>query len=635
MLLAADADADGTGGITRVAGTVTASIASFQAAEGIGSSGAILTAVNGLTARNSSSGAIRIEETDNVTFVTEVRNDAAAAVLHIIAGGSIDTATAVTSTDAGPLFLDARGASADTIIGSAGVHSSGGQIQIRADRNIDLNGDIQAAGGNIVLAADADTDNTGAITRSAGTLVSNAAILNAAEGIGSAAAIVTDISTLTATNTFSGRIQVTQNIAGGNLEIDVVSNLSRDVSVKALNGSLTDANGAATNLFAANAILSAIDGSIGGISGDVFKGSFDPLELQLTGNLTASAPAGTIAVTGSFGGSFLITAQAASIVSSGNLNLATSTFTSPNLAIISAGLITLPDTGLLISDALRIEALDVDAATAGNDVILGSNGTRIDRILYKVDGAADETVQLWVENLPGVPSTPAQVDIRTNSNVQLVLHGDTQFTDLDCDLSSLNTSNQTATIQADSAEITQGAATGTIPTTQTNDLISSQKVLFTGSGSVSLQHLQNNVQVIAADFDGPLAYRDSDGLTVGTISAVSGITTSNDNLQLTVDAGDLAIVNQVNLGTGSASLAANSGNISLAAVVAVGSLNAAATGEITDVAGGAVSSSNLAQFQATTIALDNAAAHNFGQLRFNAAGAVQIIENSSTQLAGS
>ncbi len=64
------------------------------------------------------------------------------------------------------------------------------------------------------------------------------------------------------------------------------------------------------------------------------------------------------------------------------------------------------------------------------------------------------------------------------------------------------------------------------------------------------------------------------------------------------------------------------------------SLDLDSAGAITDAAGATMAVTNLADFNGTSITLDNAAAHTFGQLTFNSAGAVQVVEADGADIAG-
>jgi hypothetical protein len=161
-----------------------------------------------------------------------------------------------------------------------------------------------------------------------------------------------------------------------------------------LSGNLTsnfslaqNARVAGLNITAGNATLTVTNGSIGATSGDVFKGSFNPIEVTLTGNLTATAAGGAVAVSGTVGGMSNISASTGFIQTAGNLNISGLTFTVDNLALLVGGTLTIADAGFDINGDLRIEAANVETVTANGTVRLGSNfsaTSRINRLLYEV-----------------------------------------------------------------------------------------------------------------------------------------------------------------------------------------------------------------------------------------------------------
>src|SRR5213078_2993521 len=84
--------------------------------------------------------------------------------------------------------------------------------------------------------------------------------------------------------------------------------------------------------------------------------------------------------------------------------------------------------------------------------------------------------------------------------------------------------------------------------TQTaNNVITAAGLQLLGTGTVTLNDSGNNVATLAANYNGPIAYTDANALTIGTVTdgpsamTTSGITTSDDDVKLTVLAGGLTI----------------------------------------------------------------------------------------------
>src|SRR5436190_1145182 len=96
-----------------------------------------------------------------------------------------------------------------------------------------------------------------------------------------------------------------------------------------------------------------------------------------------------------------------------------------------------------------------------------------------------------------------------------------------------------------------------------------------GTGSVHLDDPGNNVATLAASTSGPISYTDASALTVGTVtdtamtpnSTTHGITTTNNDVKLTVLAGGLSVGAAADAGADDITL--GSGNLTLNVVGAV------------------------------------------------------------------
>jgi len=136
------------------------------------------------------------------------------------------------------------------------IRSQDGNLRLEATGDVaisvlDANSDGDAAIGNVVVTADFDgvlgglANGAGAISDSLVTETFNIRAadltLTAATGIGSADDLETEVARLTATNTTSGNIQITEvDLAASNgLEILAISNLLGNVVVQTLDGPLT------------------------------------------------------------------------------------------------------------------------------------------------------------------------------------------------------------------------------------------------------------------------------------------------------------------------------------------------------------------------------------------------------------
>ncbi len=137
-------------------------------------------------------------------------------------------------------------------------------------------------------------------------------------------------------------------------------------------------------------------------------------------------------------------------------------------------------------------------------------------------------------------------------------------------------------------------------------------------GTTTLNNVANNVNTIAADNGGETQYTDANGLTVGTVAvtgmSVSGITTSNDNVKLTVLVGDLAVNQAVALGAGNLFLDVT-GNVTQTAAITAGGLGLMVDGTTT---------LNNAANNVATIAIDNGGETQFTDVNGLAVGIVTV-----------
>lgn len=273
---------------------------------------------------------------------------------------------------------DAILSSTDTATLNGTLTVAAGSVVVRADGNIYVHDDVTAAV-NAEFRADFDLDGSGSIGQTAGTITAASGNFAAAEGIDGAGGrgvppgLMVSLDSLSAVNRDTGSIRIVQTAAGGNLTTGLIRNVPGPVVLHILDGSLIDGNGSDLNIEAAFADISIHGGSLGSISGDVFRGAVDTIEVNVSGTLSVNAPDGFAVVSGRMGGQVLLTAASAYLQSAGDVNLsgAAPSITN-NLAILSGGLVRLPDSGLAVTGDLRLEALSVSSQTSGNPVVLGT-----------------------------------------------------------------------------------------------------------------------------------------------------------------------------------------------------------------------------------------------------------------------
>src|SRR5437762_10815719 len=136
---------------------------------------------------------------------------------------------------------------------------------------------------------------------------------------------------------------------------------------------------------------------------------------------------------------------------------------------------------------------------------------------------------------------------------------------------SSNNNDVKLTVQAGGLFIGQSVSTGagdltlnvTGAVTQTaTGIITGTGLQVLGSGTVNLDVANNNVATIAASYSGTISYLDVNGLAVGTVTdtamspsaTTSGITSTGNDVKLTVQAGGLSIGQAVSTGAGDLTL---------------------------------------------------------------------------------
>src|SRR5947207_344133 len=136
---------------------------------------------------------------------------------------------------------------------------------------------------------------------------------------------------------------------------------------------------------------------------------------------------------------------------------------------------------------------------------------------------------------------------------------------------SSNNNDVKLTVQAGGLSIGQAVSTGagdlTLnvvgPVTQTaTGIITGTGLQLLGSGTVNLDVATNNVATIAANYSGPISYLDINTLGVGTVTdtamtpntTTSGITSTGNDVKLTLEAGGLSIGQSVSTGAGDLTL---------------------------------------------------------------------------------
>ncbi|MEY3172405.1 MAG: Hemolysin, partial [Planctomycetota bacterium] len=478
-------------------------------------------------------------------------------------GGQLDIARD-TSPGGGDAF-DATGYSLQ--------FSAAGEILLHGDI-LDSAGDDAASvtlnsGDDVTLDGQISAEDSVTITSGGGIIDGNGNLVNidapnvtlqATFGIGDSDAIETQIDTLTATNTASGQIQITELSAGGSLALNVIDNASRDVGLTVESGALTDGNDGTPdtlNITAGNLTLASTTG-IG--SGDALETQITSLAASTSGNIqvTELAAGGDLTLNAISAGSGLVDLRAlggaltdgngaTENISAGSIRLDADTGIGAADEIETAG------TGLLLTAQTRTGNLQiVNTGELIVDTVGGLAGVQI------TSNAAASNLSLRARSPLTINS-----DVINNSggNIILTAGGSAATDDLTISADVIATGGSGAILLSAGSDVIQ--TTGTISAA--------------GAGAITLT-------AGVGTLDGVI--RQEDGVRLQSVSGMIDLMADEDirlsNLQtghsgansVTVTSSAGAIIDN---GETDVDIIANSGTVTLNAAVGIGHGNALET----------------------------------------------------------
>ncbi len=312
------------------------------------------------------------------------------------------------------------------------------------------------------------------------------------------------------TTTGAGDI-VVHGVLAGPLFGDVILNAQ---------GNIIDGDAADDLDISGNDVTLTAGGNIGGLSGDVFKGVFNSIEVNVTGNLVASATAGTIALNATMGGSVSLSAITAYVASDGDL-IAAPVFSVTNAALIAdanhdgLGTLFLGPMLSVLGD-LRIEGADIVASD-------GSIDLTANRLLAK--SQQSETLNVSTSILDA--TTFGNLIVHSSAHVELL--------DLDCDNVALQT--------LDAAGFIQLTAIGSILIS--DDVIAGNDAITSSIGSVTLRATGATSDLTVNDLvladDGDLIVQADNNIFIGTAISPSEVTDTDNLLVITTINGNIRI----------------------------------------------------------------------------------------------
>ena len=517
VIVTADSDSDGAGSIddslTGEGANITGSAVVLRAATGIGSGAQtdpdIDTAVSTVSARNSTSGDIVIDNSVGGTLTI----------------GTVDTLAGLTNSGGQVTVSNAGAITVDQNVSGTGDVSLAAEDSGSAGDNLAISTGISvsASAGNVTLnAGDNLTAAAGASVSASGNVT-----LTADAGSVDAGGAITLANTSTVSSTGGGNVDLT---ATDDVSLSALST-SGAVTVTSTAGSIVDNGDDATDISAATAVLSA-NGSIGQA-----RGTDNGLLETMLDNVEAAATTGGVFLTNS---TDLIV---------GGVSAATG---------ISAG----GDVDLDVTGSLTI---DEDVTSGGSLTVDTTNDVTVNAAVMATSGMAisagtDTSGSISVSGAGSLATTAAGADIVLTTGTtagNVTLGGDvTSADDLTISTFAGGTVNQTAgTIIADLELL--GAATTTL-NSPTNDF--GTIAVDLDPGSVSLTETNNVTVGVVGTATGIVTGGAGDGGDV-TISAPNGrITVSNPIDTTTGTGGGISLSGAVTL---NATLNTGAGTITL------------------------------------------------------------------------
>jgi len=527
---------------------ITATSLALSAKAGIGSADPIETAVTNLAFSNTTSGNVQITNSGALTI---------AAVGALPTSSNIGGTTTITTTS--PLTFSVDTTSAGTLTATAGEINDPGVFA--DDLTVNDNVIVRSTGGDVILRA-GDDINLMALS----TVKSDAGAVTLQAGFG-------DLDGSGVLNLLGAIIRTTLNLSAvgditlveaGDIDLGSLDAGSGTVTLTSTNGAIKDDNGAATNITAKNAVLSAKTG-IG--DGDALETVVTNLafsnttsgnvQIDNTGPLTI-ASLGALATSSNLGGATTITASSPLTFSVDTTSKDTLTATAVENPAMIAG------DDLTVFGGVTVESTGGDVILRAGDSIVLQPGSTVQ------SGTGNVSLLAGFGDNDGFGSLilngdifPATVlNLSAKEDITLTQAGDINLGSLDA--GALNTVTVTSTTGA----IIDGNA-GADNITAANAVLSAK----TGIGTVAdpIELAVTNVSATNTK-SGDLALTQSTGdLNVGVFG--TGVSnTGGGSIVLEATAGSINVVNNIDSGAGATTLTAGDRIIAGGGTVLAGDL---------------------------------------------------------------
>lgn len=523
-------------------------------------------------------------------------------------------------------YTDVNGFSVGTVAGTVGITSSDDDIKLAISAgNLTINDDIQLGTGDLTL------NVNGMVTQTAGDSITAGGLLLLGTGTITLDDVGNDITTLAAG--YNGTISFTDanTLVIGTVTDDRSGMFARglttsndDVQLTILTGSLTigttipGAQSDDVNVGTGNLTLIVNAGNITQTTNNNITAH--GLQLRGSGAVTLNNAGNNVNVlAANWDGTLAYTDANGLTIGTVIDNAAASNFTTSGITTTGDDVkLTVLANGLAIDDDISLGSGDLTLNVVGavtqnaNDTItahglqlfgtgsvaLNNAGNNVDVLAASYNGTISYTdanaltVGTVIDNASGMSAVGVTT---SNDDVKLSVLSNGLLIDDDV---SLGTADLTLNVVG---PVTQSAG----------DDLSVRGLQLLGTGSTTLTNVGNNVQVIAANYNGTIAYTGSNGFTIGTVtdeaSAVTttGITTSGDDVLLTVVAGGIGLAADVMLGSG------------------VFGLNV--TGSVAQTAGSDITAGGLQLLGSGSVVLENSG-NNVATLAANFDGTISYVD---------
>ncbi len=556
----------------------------------------------------------------------------------------------------------------DLLLGAAGITTTNDDVSLQAGTTLGINGPVNLGTGDLTLTTGAATTQTAAIiagglelkgagpftllsaTNNVATLAINTTeavsyndatgfVIGAVNGTGTAGITTTGdnvtlgaggavtqtapivVATLTLTGagpfTLTDATNDATSIAGtttgainftdaNTLSVGVITAGAATVTLTALTGSLTDGNAAANNVTAGAFVASAATG---------IATLADPLETTL----------GSLEAVGGSGGVFIVNTGALVIggvsavngvsATAGNINISSTGGISVGEPITSIGTVTLNGgTGAITTPTAAVDVVAPDL------IVTAATGIDLDTDVTNVTLTNTGAGNVVIDEINAL------------------------------NIAGLNVANGSATLSAAGALGNSAAATllvsgnasfagSTIALgNQAGDNLSFGSLTFNSAGAVIID--LNNATALSGTSTADTLLFNSTGainnLAGASLNVAGDVTLNAASVALGSQAGDTINFGTLNFSSAGAVNIAEDSSTSIIGTNTAGSANVVSTAALTNAAGSSIAITGLGTFGGSTVNLGNQAGDTFdaGSVGFTSTGAVNITEDSSTDLGG-